>query len=504
MTRTLPRLAGVAGCLALSVAVSACGSTVAMTGTTSSCGLDAQQPLGSTTTTGERPGVSVTQPAPGAPALPGASGPSGGGATAQAPPGAGGGTTVGAAARGPAPKGPLTFGLLDVGSSTSAVGAIGGQAQTTVNEQNLARAFIRYFNAHGGIAGRQLRAVEYTQEPTSDDYQRDMEAACARFTQDNKVNVVLRAVLGGVTPENYEECLTKAGVTSLEMTYANGDEPMLARHPRLYNVAAPSVDRRERAVLNGLTRSGYLSSRNTIGVLVEDCAENQRAYKNTVLPLARSLGLRIQARTVGCLGGFSDVGAFSAQVQSAVLPFRSAGVDRVTFVSVWEPLMLLFFETGAANQGWRPSYAVSGNSAIGSTEGQFTDEQRSRMRGVGWAPTTDTGTPLNNATTRKCDAMARSEGIAPQTQGDVALLRLVCDLFLVYRAAVEAAGGHDDAVSLAAGLATASKTHLSASVLGGKLLLGRGRQDAPTQAAEFGFVGGCSCFRYLSAPRPMT
>src|SRR5207249_5304382 len=110
-------------------------------------------------------------------------------------------------------------------------------------------AFINYFNAHGGMSGRKLQPVEYTQDPSSTDYQTDMQAACARFTQDNKLNVVIRAQLGGLTPENYESCLTKAGVTSLEMSYAVLDKTMLARHPQLYNVSAPSIDRRERAVL---------------------------------------------------------------------------------------------------------------------------------------------------------------------------------------------------------------------------------------------------------------
>jgi hypothetical protein len=391
------------------------------------------------------------------------------------------------------PAGPIKIGVTS--EKTGPVPILG-------NESIGIKKAADYINAHGGIAGRKLEAVEYTQEPTSNDYANDMEAACARFTQDNKVNVVLRAVLGGVTPDNYETCLTKAGVTSLEMSYAVGDRTMLGRHPRMYNVSAPSADRRERAVLTGLTHSGYLSSKNTIGVLVEECPESQQAYKNTVVPLARSLGLKLQMRTVGCLTGFSGVGAFSAQVQSAVLPFRSAGVDRVTFVSVWEPLMLLFFETAAANQGWAPRYALSSNAAIGSTVGQYQNEQLSRMRGIGWAPNSDTGAPPSNATTKKCEAMARSQGVTPQTPGDVGLLRLVCDLFLVYKAAVEAAGGHDDPASLVAGLAIASRTYLSAAVLGGKLLLARGFQNAPTQVAEFRFFTSCSCFRYAGAPRP--
>lgn len=501
VTRRRPRTAG---CLVLAgIVLSGCGSTVAMT-TTTTAGqvLTSQQPLSGGQEPGSGTAVTGSLSGIGTGTTTGA-GSGSGGRPQPMPNGPGSGLGTVGTPPGPAPTGPLKFGLLDVGSSTDAVSALGAHAQTSVNEQNLSRAFISYLNAHGGVAGRKLQAVEYTQNSSSDNYATDMQAACARFTQDNTVHVVLRAELGGLTPENYESCLTNAGVTSLEMSYAVGDRTMLLQHPNLYNIAAPSVDRRERAVLTGLSKSGYLTSKNTIGVLVEDCPESQRAYNGTVVPLARSLGLKILERTVGCLTGFGDVGAFSSQVQAAVLPFRTAGVDRVTFVSGWETLMLLFFETNANNQGWRPSYALSSNSAIGSTVGEYSNEQRSRMRGIGWAPNTDTGATVKNATSKTCDAMARSQGITAQTQGDEALIQLVCDLFLVYKSAVETAGGRDDPSSLSAGLATASSNYLSAAVLGGRIQLGRRHQDAPTEVAEFGFVSSCSCFRYLGPPRPL-
>lgn len=498
------RLRHTAGIAAASILLTACGSTVAMTTTTTGDGLtEQQQPGGSQAPDtglnagGSAPGTRsapLPDPRQGSVSIGGSQLPTGN---------ATGNPSTGAVPSGRAPTGPLKFGLLDVGSSTQAVGAIGAAAQTSVNEKDLSRAFIKYFNAHGGIAGRKLQAVEYTQDPNSSNYATDMEAACAKFTQDNKVSVVLRAQLGGVISENYENCLTKAGVASVAMTFAAGDNTLLNRHPGLYNVSAPSVDRRMRGVLTGLTRSGFLSSKNKIGVLVEDCPESQQAYKNTVVPLARSLGLNIQTRSVGCLQGFSDVAAFSAQVQSAVLPFHTNGVDRVTFVSTWEILMLLFFDTAAGNQGWRPLYGLSSNSPVGSSSGQFTNEQFSRMRGIGWAPNSDTRTLLSTATAKKCDAIVRSQGLNPQTQGDVALVRAVCDLFLVFKAAVEAAGGRDDPASLSKGLALAAMTHQSAALLGGKVQLGQGRQNAPTQVAEFGFVSDCSCFRYVGPARPL-
>lgn len=510
------RLGVAACCIALSVALSACGSTVAPSATTApnaGDGLSAPQLDGVPGQASDGldldgvpaavPGSQTDSAAPG-----GVNSAAGVGSSGSAgAPTAGGSGDVnpgpGAVASGSAPTGPLKVGVLNVGSSTGAVGAIGAEAQTTVNEQNLTRAFVKALNADGGVAGRKLEVVEYTQDPNSNNYATDMEAACARFTQDNKVNLVLRAQLGGVMSENYNNCLAKAGATSLEMSFAVGDNSYLKRYPGLYNISAPSVDRRMQGVLTGLNQSGYLSSKNKIGILVEDCPESQNAFKNTVAPLAKSLGLSIQTRNVGCLRGFGDVGSFSAQVQSAVLPFHSDGVDRVAFVSGWEVLMLLFFETGASNQGWRPQYALSSNSPVGGSSGQFSDEQLSRMRGMGWAPHNDTRTPAPNATAKKCDAMAKSQGISAQTEGDAGLLRAVCDLFLFFKAAVEAGGRRDDAASLAAGMASAARTYQSPSMLGGRLELGHGRQDAATQVAEFGFVDNCKCFRYLGAPRPL-
>ena len=197
-TSRLPLAAALAG---LSLLASACGSTVAMR-TTTSDGLAPQQSMDGTSGGGAAltTGGLASSPGTGSgPAVRGSSGSTGAQGTTAA-----GGTSsdTGALPSGPAPMGPLTFGLLDVSSPAAAVGALGAQAQTSVYEQRLAHAFIDYLNAHGGIAGRKLQPVEYTQNPSSTNYNVDMEAACAKFTQDNHVNVVLRAQLGGLTPEN--------------------------------------------------------------------------------------------------------------------------------------------------------------------------------------------------------------------------------------------------------------------------------------------------------------
>ena len=509
---------GVAVCSAfISLTLTACGSTVAPTG--GGAALPAGDGLGGPQAAGpalddvtalDAAGTAVPGAAPGSAADPGAGpaaapGPAGSG-TAGSAAGSGKGTGSAAAGAGTSrPTGPVKVGVLTVKPAGEAVTAIGGTQQNSAafSEQNLSRALVRALNAEGGVAGRRIEVVEYAQDAQSGNYATDMEAACATFTQDNDVDVVLRTQLGGIMSENYNSCLTRAGVTSLEMSFAVGDETYLKRHPRLYNIAAPSVDRRVRGALSGLHKSGYLSSKNKIGILVEDCPENQNAYKNTVAPLLKSLGLAVRTRSIGCLRGFSDVGAFSSQVQAAVLPFRSDGIDRVAFVSAWEVLMLLFFDTNARSQGYAPQYAITSNSPVGATTGQFSDEQHSRMRGIGWSPNTDTRAPALNASAKKCDAMLKKQGLTPQNQAEAALGRSVCDVFLYFKASVEAAGGRTDGESLSTGIAAAAKTYLSPSALGGRLQLDKGRQDGPSQVAEFDFADSCRCFRYISAPRAL-
>lgn len=505
----------------ISLTLTACGSTVAQTGgaaVTAGDGLGASQggvpgqsggsafdPAGAAFS-GTVPGSSTERvSAAGSAGAAGANGSPAAGSVSDSAAGTGAAGSESTDSGGARPTGPLKIGVLTVKPAGDAVGAIGGEQQNSAafSEQNLSRAFVKALNAEGGVAGRKIEVVEYAQDAQSGSYATDMEAACAKFTQDNKVDVVLRTQLGGIMSENYNACLTKAGVTSLEMSFAVGDETYLKRHPRLYNVAAPSVDRRMRGAFTGLNKSGYLTGKNKIGILVEDCSESQNAYKKTLAPLVKSLGLAVNTRSIGCLRGFSDVGAFSSQVQAAVLPFRSDGVDRVAFVSAWEVLMLLFFDTNAQSQGYAPQYALTSNSPVGATSGQFSDEQHRRMRGIGWSPNTDTLAPALNASAKKCDAMLKKEGLTPQNQAEAALGRSVCDVFLYFKASVEAAGGRSDGESLGAGIASAATSYVSPSALGGRVQLGQGMQDGPTQVAEFDFVDSCRCFRYISAPRAL-
>ncbi|MCU1586832.1 MAG: hypothetical protein JWN31_325, partial [Frankiales bacterium] len=106
---------------------------------------------------------------------------------------------------------PLSLGILAIGSANGAASAIGANYSTTTTGADVAAALVRYYNKHGGIAGRTIKPVQYTMQATAANNETEAESACAKFTQDNKVSAVVSVLANGYYA-NYEQCLTTARV----------------------------------------------------------------------------------------------------------------------------------------------------------------------------------------------------------------------------------------------------------------------------------------------------
>jgi hypothetical protein len=480
----------------LSLVLTGCGSTVQMRSTVSPGGeLSAPGPGGTDAlgppTGPAASGVPTSQPGSSAPGTVGSAPISGPAASPGSTPEA----TVPPSTQ--AKTGPLLLGVLDASSPAAAANATGANNPAGVDPVAITRGFIRHYNKRGGVAGRRIIPVEYTINPTSSSYETDLSAACAKFTQDNRVKLVVSQT-GNLFSGNYENCLHKAGVTNLEVANGAPDEQDVRSYPRLFTIASPTVDRRITALLRGLTQAKLLTRSNKLGVIVEDCQQNTRAFTRTLAPLAKTLGITVMRRDVSCITGFSDAGAYLAQVGSAVLPFSTAGVDRVAFLTSFEIAALQGLENQAQAQGYKPFYALSSLAAAAANAGQYPPEAQSRMFGVGWIPIVDVTAAPRPGAAKRCDAVAGAEGISPQTQADYAFLYQICDLFAVLDAGLRAARGHEDAIP--AGLAAAMPSFESAYVLGGRLRLNQTRHDAPPVFSVFAYQQACTCFRYRATP----
>jgi hypothetical protein len=170
------------------------------------------------------------------------------------------------------------------------------------------------------------------------------------------------------------------------------------------------------------------------------------------------------------------------------------------FMTSFEVAAVQAFENQAQAQAYSPSYVLSSVSATAVQASQYGADAQKRMFGVGWIPVLDTtGIPQSPAV-KHCFDIARAEGQSIAAQGDYVFLQQICDLFGVLDAALVSASGSDEAGAFSAGLGAASKSFQSADLLGGRIRLGGDAHDAPLVFAPFGYVGSCSCFRYLTKP----
>lgn len=483
--------------LPLIALTAACGTTVRLDGQPAGNEVGLGQPLGSAPTRGAAPLVTA--------------GPVGTrGPTGVVPgPGTGPGTTpVGAGpstapptAAGAPDRSPITLGLMDVGDTSGFVSSFGfSSSSSAATGQQLMLTLVKWYNAHGGIAQRKIKVVEHTASATSASYDTEFSAACARFTQDNHVAAVLTQT-GYQVSENYETCLSKAGVPNVNGSIGGFDDGARTRHPLLFSTSSASIDRSLVAELTGLTRSGFLTKQTKLGVIVETCPQNVYAYDRTLKPLAAKLGLQVTRRDIDCVAGNGNLAQVISQVSGAALPFRAAGIDRVTFVSSYQGAATVFFEQQASSQGYKPWYALTSYAGVGAYASQVSADAQTRIKGVGWAPVADVSAPgAPTGATKRCRQAYASMQLVPHSAGEALAMDETCAQFFALEEALLATNGHSDAASLRRGLERSSSSPL---LLGGTRLSTTSRHDAPVLFAPFGFTASCSCFAYTGPPQKL-
>ena len=507
ITAPRPRTVRTAVFLIVLLTLAACGTTVQSAGQSSSAqglavpGTSPSNPGGET---GGPGAVSGVQPG-------GLSGPSSGPAAGTTGGAIGTGTqgTVGAHGGGGAAgtagtagatgaHSPIEIGIFDQDNPSTAIASVGGQGSVSVSAADIVQALVAYYNAHGGIAGRKIKLVEYTLKTTDTDWRVDAQAACADFTQDHHVQVAMSSVGGGVFLDNYEACLAHAGVPDLQYGSVGGQQSF-AHFPAMFGSVFAPVDDAYGNLLRDLRASGYLTPRNKIGVVIENCNYDAFAYSHTVAPLAKQLGLDIvRTQSVDCLYGYGDAGNFGAQVGAAVLPFRTAGVDRVIFVSTWEALALLFFDKQAQSQGYAVNYALTSYAqiAVNAKSGNFSSSSLARMQGVGWWPEVDITAPPTTAPASRCRTMAAAEGLDAHNPSNAALIDWVCNPFLMLEAGLRSNPGSDTPQAIVASLEGLGRSLASSTTIRAETSLSPTRHDEIAAYQRFLYSASCSCFRY--------
>jgi hypothetical protein len=398
--------------------------------------------------------------------------------------------------------GPIKLGFIY--SINDAAASAGVNNNTSINAGNVMHALVASYNAHGGFDGRRIDPVYSSIRSSSEDFEGDLAAACATFTQDNHVAAVFATI--GLYSESFYSCLAKAGVPVI-----SGDAA-----PDLYDARAFPLlvtpdwmlgDTRVTEVVDRLNASGWLTTRDRMGVVIENCPIDKRIYANSLVPELHRLGIAVASTAEPhCFQGIGDLGTISAEMGSAVVQFRQRGVTKVMFVSqAQEGTIAYEFMLAAGNQGWYPGYALSSASYVTILQSQSGVPARefSNARGIGWAPPLDsvkrsqwTTTP----TTRMCLRRVRAHGLRPSTGIDDVQVEQVCDTFVLYDAALRTTHGGATAAAVQRGVQSAGASFVSATSLSGATSFWDHSRLAPSEGRLFQYVSSQGGFVYTGRP----
>jgi len=394
---------------------------------------------------------------------------------------------------------PLSIGFFNNNNS-----AINSQYGYTVAQgQDIDKALVQAVNANHGLAGHKLVAhfVEYSASST--DYASESAAACQTFTRDTRVSVVLSPTIS--TAYGFADCLQQKGV--LLESSAWTDAAGYASHPLLFSATGSTFERGYTASLDQLHASGNLTAKNHLGVFLESCPEDARAWSRGIQPEIRRLGVPLELTTLSCTGGVEDAGAAAAAMQGAILKWRGAGVDRVMFVTTYESTLLVLFSAQAESQGFRPGYVLTSLSGAPSVAsgGSFPQGQKAGLRGAGTLPGYDVDSPPPPSPAEKrCLALAHAGGVEMTTAFDRGTLYQHCASLFLLEAGLSAAGPGATNAQIRAALSGLGTSLLLPALVEGRTQLDAHRSDAPAYAREFGWQAACSCIRYLAPPARMT
>jgi hypothetical protein len=402
--------------------------------------------------------------------------------------------------KGSADGSPISIGILY--TNNDAAPSAGVDNGNTFSARTAFEAFVASYNQRGGLAHRKIEPIYVELRSSSVALQADLQAACSTFTQDNHAALVLSAV--GLFSDLLAQCLAKARTPQVAGDYALGDVTSLARAPSFYAPDTTTIDNRMRALLERTTAAHRVTPADKIGVVIEGCPYNSRAYARTVVPTAKRLGLTITDRVEArCFEGFDDFGGLASDMESAVLRLNSRGVTKVVFVSgSLEGNLMLLFGTAAESQGYRPGYALTSAASPAVQEANTPKAQLANAFGVGWLPALDTSrSAVSLPAAQRCvQDLHAGAGVAPASPADRYTAFSICDAFALSEAALGPTSGATDPGSVGAAIAGLGTGFAASATHGERTDFRNARRTGPAQGRLFAWSKACGCFDYTGQP----
>ena len=419
------------------------------------------------------------------------SGTTGGGTGSVALPGTG--SSTGDLVSGPSGAlKPIEIGTYYLNGGNATLAAAGFAGLVIPDSKPVFDAFIKKINDSGGLAGRRVVPVYYEYNTGADPHTQDA-AACATFTEDHHVFLVLGGVNSGAG--ELLPCLAKHDVPLISAA-TGGDQQFFATYHRYsYEQAQLNFTAGFQLLISNLRSRGYLAGVKKVGLVQFPGQVYDNAVNQGLVPALRSVGLKLDDRIT--TGSSTDNGSIATDSAGAVLKFNAEQIDLVVFLSPGGAPET-YFMTAADRQGYKPKYGIWSPDSPTILATTAPSTQLSGTIGVGWLPGLDVASAQDpTATTpagKECLAMGRKMGLDESGLGNP-LVRASCDVFNNLLGAI--AGKVERTTSTAAleaGFDALGGAIPSASTFGIHWLAGH--HDAVAGYRDLAYDTGCRCFVY--------
>ena len=359
-------------------------------------------------------------------------------------------------------------------------------------------ALVHYFNTHGGIAGRTLTPVYYTYDPTGGTVDQIGQAACAAFTDDRNVF----AAIDAISVDSFNTCMQRHGRVMLPYGLYFGAKSAWQRYPNVVAADGLPFDDGGRILAEHLSAAKFLTKATKLGAIVRSSADLTDAYQKGFVPALAKAGLKVaQTQYIRDLQGSADISGYTADISSAVLKFRSSGVDRVVFFDTGSYAATVFSQN-AEQQQYRPKYGFMSINSIVSLQGSSSTAPRAQMvgaQGVSWETNADGLSTTKTKPAQKCLSILKDAGIVPSDTGTEASYLKTCQTFFLFKAAADVAGANltrDTFIAAAEGLGS---SFVSTNSWNGLTQLGINHHAGVSVFRPFAYKDQCSCFQ-VSGP----
>jgi hypothetical protein len=379
------------------------------------------------------------------------------------------------------------------GAADRAVGVAG--AAPSYDFRDVMNAAINYANKHGGFAGRKLQGIYYDLNVANPRESED-QAACAKFTEDNKV-----FAMQGQT-DILRACAEKAGAVSL--VSGNEIESTFHKYPHFVDPSAIRLDRMGPVTVGGLYKAGYFTGK--LGLITWDEPNYRYAMTNGYLPALAAHGIKPAAPPayIGVPQQVGAIGDMTAEVSSVVTKFRSLGIDHVIIqdgtAGVWAGGgITLEFMNNAKSQHYYPRYGENTYNLPGSSE-LPSDEQNNLLAilDADESAKNDAGWHMN-AAREKCFKIQAEAGIpvSESNDNDESLAALACDVVFFLQQVINQLPvlSSDAFVSEVQKLGTSFKP---AFVYGTRFF--QGRLDGSDSVRTVHYYSSCQCLKFAGPP----